>query len=152
MNEKTSAVRTHRKPRGPMSMSAKIRRALNQGVPVKEIAKRYKVETNFVHNIRWKENKKREEQAKAQAQVNLPPASATVDFTYDASSQSLVPVVISPPVPSQVPSPVSSEVQQQPGGIVWLIDKKEAAPNPPAVEAKPSLWQRIKFWAFGIRA
>ena len=143
MSEQKTTVKSHRKIRRPMPMSAKIRRALAQGRSVHEIAKTYRVDTNYVRQVRWKENQKKAAEA---SPSNLPPAGATIDFQFDASSQSLTPVMVQP-APAQ-PSPPT----QEPGGIVLLIDKKEAAPNPVAVEErKPSLWERFKLWAFGVR-
>jgi hypothetical protein len=104
----------------------------------KEIAQRYKFDINYIHSVRWTDRRKQKER-----EQNLPPAGATVDFTFDASSQSFTQIVTTPPPPT--PSKPES-------GIISLIDQKEAAPNPPAVEErKPSLWARFKLWAFGVR-
>jgi hypothetical protein len=122
-----------------MSLAAKIRRATEQGMSARDIAKKYKVDANYVRQIRWKDQKK---------QAPLPPlAGASIDFLYDASSLSLVPVTPVEPTPEP-------QKNVESGGIVWLIDQqKDATPKPAAVEErKLTLWERFKFWAFGIRA
>lgn len=147
MSEQTEVKRAPRKARRPMTMSAKIRRALAQGMTPKEIAKRYKCDLNYIHSVRWTDRRKQKER-----EQNLPPAGSTVDFTFDASSQSFTQIVTPPPPPAVTPTAPTPHPEQQ-SGIVLLIDKKEAAPNPPAVEErKLTLWERVKLWAFGIRA
>jgi hypothetical protein len=131
-----------RGPRRRMTMTDRVRRSLAQGMGPIEIAKKYKIDANYVRQIRWKDQKK---------QAPLPPlAGASIDFHYDASSLSLVPVT---PVTSVEPTP-EPQKNVESGGIVWLIDQqKDATPKPTAVEErKLTLWERIKFWAFGIRA
>ena len=144
---KVSGVRTPRR-RKPMSLAAKIRRATEQGMSARDIAKKYKADIGYVYQTQWEFKKK-------QKTPLPPPAGATIDFHFDASSQALVPVTS---VESTTPDHVKN-VESLPqksadeGGIVWLIDQKEAAPKPAAVEErKLTLWERIKFWAFGIRA
>ena len=135
-----------------MTMSAKIRRALAQGMEVRDIAKKYKVDPNYVHTIRWKDNRKKQEKeqitASTQTPANLPPSNATIDFTFDASSQSFTPVMTSAPTPSEsLPTYTPPKPES---GIVSLIDKKDANSNPAAVE-ELTLWERFKLWAFGVR-
>lgn len=133
---KVSQVRT---PKRRMTMTDRVRRSLAQGMGPIEIAKKYKIDANYVRQIRWKDQKK---------QAPLPPLAGTsIDFRYDASSLSLVPVTPVEPTPEP-------QKNVESGGIVWLIDQqKDATPKPAAVEErKLTLWERIKFWAFGIRA
>ena len=144
MSEKTEVKRAPSKARRPMTTSAKIRRALAQGMTPKEIAQKYKFDINYIHTVRWTDKRKQKER-----EQNLPPAGATVDFTFDASSQSFTQIVTTPPPPSPASLPINSPQQS---GIVLLIDQREAVPNPVSVEErKPSLWARFKLWAFGVR-
>jgi hypothetical protein len=149
MSEQTE-VKKPRKARRPMTLAYKIRRALAQGMTPKEIAKKYRTDLNYINGIRWQDKRKQKER-----EQNLPPAGATVDFTFDASSQSFTQIVTPPVTPAPVTPPTSVNLptnSSQQSGIVLLIDKKEAAPNPVAVEErKLSLWEKFKFWAFGIR-
>jgi hypothetical protein len=144
---KVKQVRGPRR-RKPMSLAAKIRQATEQGMSAKEIAKRYKADIGYVYQTQWEFKKK-------QKTPLPPPAGATIDFHFDASSQALVPVTsVESTTPDHVKNvETSTQKNTESGGIVWLIDQKEAAPKPAAVEErKLTLWERFKFWAFGIRA
>ena len=146
---KVSQVRTPRH-RKPMSLAAKIRRATEQGMSARDIAKKYKADIAYVYQTQWEFRKKQQGATPAPTPAS-PPSTATVDFHFDASAQSFVPVMTLPEHVKNVDTLPQKNADE--GGIVWLIDQKEAAPKPAAVEErKPTLWERFKFWAFGIRA
>jgi hypothetical protein len=116
----------------------------------RDIAKKYRTDINYVYQTQWEFRKK--QGATPAPTPASPPSTATVDFQFDTSSQSFVPVMT---VPDHVKNVESlPQKSAEPGGIVWLIDQqKDATPKPAAVEErKLTLWERFKFWAFGIRA
>lgn len=127
-------------PRKPMTKEAKIRRALDAGVPVGEIARRYHTSPGYVHIIRRKHFPPRPEPTPVQ----------------EHSVGPLPPVPRAEPVPAPTPEPyfasglvsLQPEPPQPTAGISSIplgAGEVRELEGPP----KPTLWQRFKLWAWG---
>lgn len=132
-------------PRKPMTKEAKIRRALDAGVPVGEIARRYHTSPQYVNVVRRK---------------YLPPRPVQAEPTL-VQEHSVGPLPdagraepASEPAPTPEPYFASGIVSLQPeppqptAGISSIplgAGEVRELEGPP----EPTLWQRFKLWAWG---
>jgi hypothetical protein len=115
-------------PRKPMTKEAKIRRALEAGVPVPAIAQRYNTSYQYVNLIRRKMRKAVEVVDTAHVQEH------SVGPLPDAPRAGLV------SLQAEIPQPTAG-ITSIPLGVGEVREV--------VVEPKPTLWQRFKLWMWG---
>lgn len=128
-------------PYRKMSKTAKVRRALRNGLPISEIVERYGVRASTVYTVR---SQMRKTGQLPTIIISSPPV------VVDTQEQSAAPVSPAGLVTLNAPSTPSA-----PEGLQYLVASKDVPQGIPAmvveVEKKPSLWGRFKLWAFGLR-
>jgi hypothetical protein len=134
-------------PRRPMTKEAKIRRALEAGVSVSEIARRYHTSPQYVNVIRRK---------------HFPPRPVQAEPTLvPVQEHSVGPL---PPAPRAEPAPAPAPAHD-PYFASGLVSLHPEPPQPTAGISsiplgagevrelagppKPTLWQRFKLWFWG---
>jgi hypothetical protein len=126
-------------PRKPMTKEAKIRRALDAGMSVGEISRRYNTSPGYVQVIRRKYLPPRPVQAEPSLVQEhsvgpLPPAPRVEPVPESYFASGLVSLQPEPPQPT---AGISS--------IPLGAGEVRGIEGPP----KPTLWQRFKLWAWG---
>lgn len=119
-------------PRKPMTKEAKIKRALEAGVPVNEISRRYNTSYQYVNVIKRKMYKQRQAQQPVQEHSVGPlPEAPRAEPMFATGIVALHPE----------PVPPTAGLASIPLGVGEIRELK--------VAEKPTLWQRFKLWAWG---
>lgn len=125
-------------PRKAMTKEAKIKRALDNGIAVSEIARRYNTSPQYVHRIRSKHWRQHEHIVGPLPLVPVPPL-VKEEPSPDTDKIFASGIVALKPEPD-TPQPTVGIMAIPPGaGEVKELE------GPP----KPTLWQRFKLWAWG---
>ena len=134
-------------PYRKMSKTAKVQRALRNGLPISEIVERYGVRASTVYTVR---SQMRKTGQLPTIIISSPPV------VVDTQEQPAAPVApVAPVAPAGLVTLNAPSTPSAPEGLQYLVASKDVPQGIPAmvveVEKKPSLWGRFKLWAFGLR-